>query len=132
MLEPAPGVIWANRFLGHITETQFHLQEEAANLRFMVLSTTASIYILTVHSIMLTQTEGQCQTMERMNRSQEISIFIIKFSPGPWVWLRRLLGTLGPGRESAGCVASAEACHFSPIVRPRATPHAQRGVTPAY
>ena len=125
-------MIWANRFLGHITETQFHLQEEAANLRFMILSTTASIYILTVHSIMLTQTEGQCQTMERMNRSQEISIFIIKFSPAPESGWGGSWEPWAQGGSQLAVWASAEACHFSPIVRPRATPHAQGRVTPAY
>lgn len=90
------------------------------------------IYILTVHSIMLTQTPGhsQCQTMERIWTVPRKSPYLLSdFPPAPESGPRRLLRTDHPGAGVSWCLCRA--CHFSALSGLEQHLR-ERGVTPAY
>ena len=92
------------------------------------------IYILTVHSIMLTQPpsgRSQCQTMERIWTVPRKSPYLLSdFPPAPESGPRRLLRTDNPGAGVSWCLCRA--CHFSALSGPEQHLSSERGVTPAY
>ena len=56
MFRARPRVIWANRFLGHMRKYNAIYRRPPTYVLWFYQHSTASIYILTVHSIMLSQT----------------------------------------------------------------------------
>ena len=124
MFRARPRVIWANRFLGHMRKYNAIYRRPPTYVLWFYQHSTASIYILTDHSIMLTQTVSD----DRKNEPFPGNLHIYyRISPQPLCLAEEAPENPGPGAGVSWLVLTSQQLSGP---EQHLMSHAQRGWLP--